>query len=133
MAIMRREFDLSEEDLGFLNSNGYVWETFIWKNQHWLVINDYPISNGYNVKRSNIALRLEGYPTTQIDMAYFYPQLSRKDGVAIKTVSNSNLDNKIYQQWSRHRTSNNPWVPGEDDISTHLLMFDYLLENELTR
>ncbi len=80
------------------------------------------------------ALRIEpNYPDTQIDMVYFSPSFTRADNKAIKAVTAQNFDGKIWQQWSRHRTGKNPWRPGVDDISTHLLLVDYWLKSELNK
>jgi hypothetical protein len=35
-----------------------------------------------------------------------------------------------FQQWSRHRTQQNAWRPGEDDISTYLSLVDDWLRRE---
>lgn len=129
---MRMQFNLPEEDVNFLDSLGLPWET-LKEGHHWLLIHDYPLPEGYKLKSTMIGLRLEGYPTSQIDMAYFWPALQRKDEREIKALAMIPLDGKQFQQWSRHRTANNPWIPGDDNIQTHLDMFNFLLTNELTR
>ncbi len=131
---MRRQFNLPENDVEFLDSKGFLWETLLESNFRWLLINDYPIPDGFNVQRATIALNTDiNYPNTQIDMAFFYPSLSKINNRIISAVSPRFIDLREFQQWSRHRTSSNPWKPGEDDISTHLGMFDLILINELSR
>lgn len=131
---MRRQFNLPENDIDFLDSRGFQWETLLESNFRWLLIHDYPIPKGFNVQHAMIALSTDvHYPTTQIDMAFFYPHLSKRNGNIINAVSPRPIDGKDFQQWSRHRTANNPWKSGEDDISTHLGMFDQILIQELTR
>ena len=66
-------------------------------------------------------------------MVYFYPALALTSGTAIKQLTPSQIDGKQYQQWSRHRTSANPWRPGLDNICTHLLQVDSWLERELKK
>ena len=66
-------------------------------------------------------------------MAFFFPALARLDGKAINAATPLQRDGKTFQQWSRHRTGQNPWRPGEDDVSTHLVLVEYWLEKELTR
>jgi len=34
------------------------------------------------------------------------------------------LDNKTFQQWSRHRTPANPWREGVDNLGTHVPLAD---------
>ena len=74
-----------------------------------------------------------GYPDAQLDMVYFFPPLARADGGAIGALTPRRFDEKDWQQWSRHRTQQNPWRPGEDDIAGHLMLVDYWLRRELPR
>lgn len=133
MADMRRQFDLPETDVDFLNSLGLPWEALKESNSMWLIIHGYSVPDGYKCQNVFIALQLQGYPTSQIDMASFSPPLVRKDEKAINAASPITIDSKVFQQWSRHRTPKNPWTPGEDNIETHLHMFNHLILNELTR
>ena len=130
---MRRDFPLPESDVTFLDSLGLPWETLKDSGHHWLIIYGYPVPAGYNVEKADIAMRLEGYPVTQIDMAYFFPFLSRLDQKQINNLTPYPIAGKQWQQWSRHRTSNNPWRVGIDDISTHLMMFDDCLADEFKK
>ena len=133
---MRRDFDLPEEDEEFLTASGYAWETIIETQVNprdpprWLVIADFPIPEGYNHQRATIALRLPpSYPDDQIDMAYFAPSLALRTGHSIKNLSDTKIDGKSFQQWSRHRTAENPWRPGLDNVGTHLVSVrDWLIK-----
>lgn len=73
------------------------------------------------------------YPDDDIDMIYFYPPLALTNGKGIAQLSPITLDGKQYQQWSRHRTKENPWRPGLDSVCTHLLQADSWLERELRK
>jgi hypothetical protein len=127
---MRREFALPEEDTQYLTTSGFIWET-IKENGNWVLIHSYPVPDGYNVKEVSVALRVDpGYPSSQIDMAYFYPQLQRMDGKVIGALSAQVLLGNQWQRWSRHRTGLNPWRPGVDDICTHLALVSHWLERE---
>lgn len=64
-------------------------------------------------------------------MAYFSPGLARKDNQPIgATESTQALDGKSFQRWSRHRTNEAPWRPGDDDVATHLVLVANWLERE---
>lgn len=131
---MRRQFILPESDREFLEARGLDWETISESGSNWLLIHDFPLPQGYNVKKSIVGLMISaGYPEAQIDMAYFFPSLARLDGKAIHAATPLQRDGKTFQQWSRHRTAQNPWRPGEDDVSTHLALVEHWLEKELTR
>ncbi len=131
---MRRTFDLPEADVEHLRARGLSWEARVVGAVRWLFIKDWPVPPGYNRKKVQLALRIEpSYPTTQIDMAYFAPALARKDGKPIAAVIIMTIGRKKFQRWSRHRTISNPWRPGEDDLSTHLLLVEDWLVRELTK
>lgn len=127
---MRRMFQLPEDDVSFLDTQGYVWETIV-ANGNWLIIHNYSVPNGYNTKAVKLALRIEGgYPLSQIDMVYFHPPLKRVDGKPINALATQPIENEQWQRWSRHRTPVNPWRSGLDDVSTHLSLVNNWLERE---
>lgn len=131
---MRRHFALPEADEEFLNSSGLRWETLLESGVRWLLVHDFPVPPGYNVATVTVALRIEtGYPDAQLDMAYFFPALARADGRPIGALSSQALDGKTLQRWSRHRTGENPWRPGIDDVSTHLMLVENWFRREFQK
>lgn len=128
---LRRQFVLGEDDQKALNARGQRWETVVEGNQRWLVIHDYPVGEGYNHSAVQTGLMIgTTYPDTQIDMVYFCPDLHRRDGRPVRALASHRFDGKTWQRWSRHRTSQNPWRPGIDNIATHLELVDYWLRRE---
>lgn len=129
---VRQNFTLPEEDIDTLNEMGLLWEALS-QPAMWLIIYDYPIPEGYNVRKALVALQItSSYPATQIDMAHFHPPLKKNNGKEISTVTNHMIDGKLFQQWSRHRNSGE-WKPGVDCIATHLALVDNWLMIDLTR
>ncbi len=125
------DFILPEDDVDYLEETYSSWKTVLEGAHRWIVIDSYPVPKGYNVSFVNLALRIDaGYPNSQIDMVYFYPLLNRVDGKPIGALVNQSLMNLNFQRWSRHRTAQNPWRPGLDNIQTHLLLVDYWLQRE---
>jgi hypothetical protein len=125
----RRQFLLSEEDIEHLTARGLPWETVVDGGGQWLILHDFPIPRGYSNDRVSVAIQMTpGYPTAPLDMAYFYPGLSRSDNKGIPAITAQILDGKTWQRWSRHRTQENPWRPGEDSIVTHLALIEWWLE-----
>lgn len=132
--VLRREFELLEEDEAYLATLQLPWEAAKLANQNWVLVHDYPIVDGYNVKKATMAIRMiGGYPTSGLDMVYFYPSLSRVDQQPIGALTGHPLDGKTYQQWSRHRTSANPWRVDIDNLSTHIPLADFWLSNEFVK
>ena len=70
------------------------------------------------------------YSDSQIDMVYFKPGLARRDGKGINNLSQMTIAGQTWQQWSRHRTQQNPWRSGIDDIASHLGLVDEWLRRE---
>jgi len=132
--VLRKEFELLEEDEAYLSTLRLPWEAAKLANQNWLLVHDYPIADGYNVKTATMAIRIVGgYPTSGLDMVYFYPALSRADQQPVGALTNHPLDGKAYQQWSRHRTATNPWRTDIDNLSTHIALADFWLANEFVK
>ena len=131
---MRRQFEVTETDHEFLDTLGAPWETIVEKGVHWVLIHEFKIPTGYNHTQAMLGLRIEdGYPATQIDMAYFFPVLARSDGKKINNLSSQDIDGKKFQRWSRHRTQVNCWREGVDDVSTHVSLVKHWLRREFDR
>jgi hypothetical protein len=129
---LRRDFKLAAEDAEYLDSLKLPWETVRELNGTLLlIIGGWSLPAGYNVPLAKLVLVIpQGYPDTQVDMAYFSPALSRRDGKQINNLSSIQWQVGTFQQWSRHRTGANPWRPGTDDFSTHLSLVDDFLRRE---
>lgn len=117
----RRQFTLAAEDVAFLDGLGLHWEALREANRLWVIIYDVPLPRGFQVATSNVAIEIAaGYPTSQLDMAYFCPALHRQDGKTIACVEAiEQVDGKGWQRWSRHRTGTSVWVPGVDNLESH--------------
>ena len=131
---MRKNFILPEGDQAYVNVLNLPWETILDGSNQWLVIHKFPVPAGYNCTEVSVALMIPpGYPVTQLDMAYFFPHLCRTDNRPIAALTHQMIDGKTFQRWSMHRTGENPWRPGVDDISTHLAMVAFWFERELKK
>lgn len=131
---LRRDFDLLPEDEKFLEDYGLPWETILDGSQ-WVLIHEFPTHEGYNHRRMTVAIRIEtGYPNNELNMAYFFPALARKDGRKIgATEATQAIDGKTYQRWSRHRTAENPWKIGRDSLGTHVILIEDWLAREFEK
>lgn len=132
---LRRQFDLLPDDQRFLDEYGLPWETIVDGSQ-WVLIHEFPTQHeGYNHTTVTAAIRLEtGYPNVPLDMVYFAPALSRRDGKPIgATQATQVIDGATHQRWSRHRTANHPWQPGIDNLGTHILLIEDWLAREFEK
>jgi hypothetical protein len=128
---VRRQFDLPEDDVETLEALGLPWETLALGGARWVIVSGFPVPEGYTHTSADVAVQISpGYPTAQLDMAYFNPPLARRDGQPIGALSSLSLDGKVWQRWSRHRTSTNPWRPGVDDLGSHLRSVEDWLARE---
>lgn len=117
---MRRQFLLPEEDTEQLDSLGVEWETLREPNGQWLLLHGFLFPSGYNPATGSVAVQIPGnYPVAGLDMAYFFPHLSRVDGQPLRqTDARVRVDGKDWQRWSRHYS----WVPGQHNIGTHVVL-----------
>ncbi|MCE7995009.1 MAG: hypothetical protein HEP71_23730 [Roseivirga sp.] len=121
-------FRLPEEDELFLKNLGLPAEIIKEGATRWLIIKGYLLPEGYTSSKADVAILLHPqYPQVQLDMIYIHPAIQRVDRKLIRQLSNQIIGGRTFQRWSRHRNRGNPWIPGDDNISTHLdLMMDCL-------
>ena len=131
---LRRDFALPPDDVKFLDDYELPWEAII-DGSPWVLIHDFPTPPGYSHAKVTAAIRIEtGYPNTELNMVYFFPALTRRDGQPIKaTEAPQPLDGKTFQRWSRHRTAQNPWKIGQDNIGSHIFLIEDWLEREFEK
>jgi hypothetical protein len=130
----RRNFPLPEEDVDFLESTGLEWETVTEENIKRVIIKKLPTPAGYKNEHADLNVRIEAaYPDTQIDMVYFYPPIVRIDNKPISATADDAFEGKVWQRWSRHRTAQNPWRPGLDNLGTHIALVKEWLNLELKK
>jgi hypothetical protein len=130
----RKQFELLDEDVEFLQSLGLQWETLSESTGMWILIYDYPVYSGYTTQKVTVAVKVEpGYPRAQLDMAYFFPALCRRDGQSIGATSPQQIDGKLFQRWSRHRTGQNPWREGFDNLCTHMGLVSHWFKQEFEK
>ena len=127
----RRDFQLPATDEEYLVGLGLRWETLREVQVQWLILRGWKIPAGYNMGTVDLALLIpSNYSDSQIDMVYFNPPLSRIDGRGIGALSTQVIAGAVWQRWSRHRTQQNPWRPGIDDVASHLSLVDEWLRRE---
>jgi hypothetical protein len=130
----RRDFTLSARDIATLEALGLPWEAVREGNVCYLLIYGFPLPEGYTAKAVDVAITVEaGYPDTKMDMASFSPALIRTNGRDIIKTSSPQFCGRSWQQWSRHRQEQDKWMPGVDDLATHLACVRMWLTAEVTR
>lgn len=128
---LRRQFQLPQDDVRYLEGLGLPWEAVLDGGSQWLLVHKWKVREGYNHGEVSLALLIPpSYSDSQIDMVYFNPGLSRVDGRSINALSSHTILGAEWQRWSRHRTGSNPWRPGEDDVASHLCLVDDWLGRE---
>ena len=128
----RREAPALDQDRVFLDTYGLPWEIVV-DGSIWVLIHNFSLPKGYSSERVTLAIRLEGgYPLAALDMMYVHPHLTRLDG---KLIGQANVVQHIngipFQRWSRHRAPDNPWVPGQDSLETHIYLVEECFEAEM--
>ncbi len=91
-------------------------------------------STGEEIAYFKTTMEKSGYPIAALDMVYVFPALVRRDGRPIpQTNAVQQLDGKSWQRWSRHRTAENPWRPGEDCVEHHIFLVEDWFAREFSR
>ena len=128
----RRSVALLDHDRVFLESYGLPWESIV-DGSRWVLLHRFALPSGASASEVTVAIRMEdGYPLAQLDMMYVHPAIVRLDGRPIpQTNVTQQLDDKIFQRWSRHRTQDNPWVAGQDSLETHIYLIEDCFKSEL--
>ena len=130
MTTLRRTFSLLEVDKEFLNANYPQWETIMDGATPWLILNNFPVPEGYDYRQVQVAIQISsGYPNAPLDMVYLLPGISRINGRQINNLSLQVIDGKSWQRWSRHYS----WRIGVDDLSTHIERAKSWLSDELSK
>lgn len=130
----RRQFTLPAEDITFLDGLGLHWEAIAEGGNFWVVIYRVPLPVGFTERTTDVAIQImPGYPTSPLDMAYFYPPVLRQDGGKIACADAAqNLDGRTWQRWSRHRIGATAWIPGEDNLERHFMFMQDWWAREIT-
>lgn len=131
----RRNFDLPQEDIDFLERMKLDWEAIREGSTQWLLIHDYELPCGYEQENVSVAFLIPNtYPNGALDMAFYYPHITRVDKKQINRANHlQHIDGKSWQRWSRHRTNENQWDPELDSILTHFELMDSWIKNELKK
>jgi hypothetical protein len=129
-----REFSLLPKDHQFLEVSCYRWRTIAQGAKRWLIVENYPLPEGYSADSVSVALDVPiSYPVEQIDMFYVYPRVTLRSGSAIPQVATSlAIVGKLYQRWSRHRPNRDDWNPEVDCIETHFELVEESLMREVS-
>jgi hypothetical protein len=130
-AARRVEFAMLPQDERHLDDLGLRWETLVDAGRRWLILRNYPVSPGYRVSVTDIAIEVPvSYPGAQLDMFYCSPPLALMSGAMIEqTQHTETVTGMPFQRWSRHR----PWDAARDTLATHLALVDESLRREVER
>lgn len=113
------DFLLPDEDEEFLTAHfPSRWCKREEEGEIGIIISDYPLpADLYTADKSDLMLIIPAdYPTSGLDMFYFSPELSRKDGRTINAIAKEIHFEREWQRWSRHYE----WEPGTDSIVSHI-------------
>ena len=131
---LSQTFELPEAECRYLDRLGLTWECIREGGASLAHCPRVANTRGYNHRQVDLALMIPPlYPDAQIDMVYFKPFLARTDGRAIQNLTECVIQRERWQRWSRHRTQQNPWRCGVDDVASHLALVDEWLRREFER
>ncbi len=116
---------LTEDDIQFLYGLGYDWHIIQEAGAWAVVIRNYRLPYGYSPQAVDLMVRVPPqYPCAALDMFNVQPPVQRADGRPLANLATVYFQGSTWQQWSRHREPNMPWVPGLDSLATHMALVD---------
>ena len=121
------DFPLTDDDREFLDANFDRWKPVAEDSKYGIIIYNYKLPEKYTPECSDLMILIPNdYPTSALDMFYFSPSISRKDGRYIDALSDEHHFEKSWQRWSRHYT----WDPNIHNIAYHVSLVKNILKDE---
>lgn len=120
---------LLDEDLGRLREQGLDYDLLFAQPEIGIVVRQVPLPSGvFSKPATDMLLKTTVlYPQSEMDMFWVEPDLVLASG-AEPAASNAEVHfGRTWRRFSWHR--NCPWVPGRDDLLTHLEFARARLEN----
>lgn len=107
------------DDIDYLLSKGYVFESNQDGNTIHIIIHDYQFPESYQPRQTSILLILPaGYPNAMPDMFWTHPDVKLNNGSwPLSSEHHQEFSGKSWQRWSRHI---NTWRPGIDNLKTFM-------------
>lgn len=133
MADLRRDFDLPEEDVQFLNSLGLKWEAIQEGSVRAIILYGFLMPQPFQPTEVNLKIKIPNDYTSgaALDMFFTDSHIARSDGASIKALTESAVfDGKKWWQWSRHYPKGTKWRPGTDNLGTHISFVQHVLDEE---
>jgi hypothetical protein len=122
---------LLDEDREFLDSLGLRWEFVTEGSTRAVVISGVQVPAAYRPSPIDIMIQVPpNYPAAPLDMFWCSPALTRVDQRAIPQLVVQAFAGRSWQRWSRHRSGATRWRAGIDNLATHFLLVQAVLEAE---
>lgn len=124
-------FPLSDDDHEYLESLGLRWESIVEARARGVVIHDFPVPPKFRPDKTDLMIQVPpNYPTAPLDMFWCSPPLHRVDKQPIPQLAQQSFAGRSWQRWSRHRSGAVRWRPGIDNLATHIVLVQAVLEAE---
>ncbi len=133
MANLRRDFDLPEEDIQFLDGLNLEWEAVQEGRSRAVILHGFLMPKPFQPTEVSLKIKMPHEYSTgaALDMFFTDALITRTDGNAIKALTESAVFNgKKWWQWSRHYPDNTKWRPGTDNLGTHISFIQHVLDEE---
>ena len=122
-----KDFPLTDDDEEFLDASFDRWKPVTKDGQHGIIIYNYKLPKKYEPQCSDLMIIIPNdYPAAALDMFYFSPGISRKDGRDINALTNEDHFGKSWQRWSRHYA----WDPNIYNVAYHMSFVKNKLEKD---
>lgn len=124
---------LAPIDEGYLRSKGLAFEVTVEQGLILVVIEKYPLPDGYDRPTTDLLLRLpQGFPDAQPDMFWCDPPI-RIAGTGAFPQAADLMEvylGRTWQRFSRHLSAG-AWTPGTDNLGSYMSLVGAELERSL--
>jgi hypothetical protein len=124
---------LAPGDEAYLRDKGLEFEIFTDQGLICVVIKDYPLPSGYDVRTTDVLLRLPpGFPDAQPDMFWCNPPV-RLGASGNYPQAADLMEQYLGNTWQRFSRHLNPgvWKPGTDSLGSYMALIGAELERSV--
>ena len=133
MADPRRNFNLPDEDIQFLDNLNLKWESIQEANKRAVIMYGFLFPEVFTPQEVDLKIKMPmDYSSgAALDMFFTNIHVTRKDAVDIpRQTESEQFDGKRWWQWSRHYPNNCKWRSGINNLVTHVCHVQHILDEE---
>lgn len=130
---LRRDFDLPDDDIQFLDGLNLEWEAIQEASKRAVLMYGFLFPDVFMPQKIDVKIKMPNDYSSgaALDMFFTNVLVKRTDGIEIQRLTESELfSGQRWWQWSRHYPNNCKWRPGINSLVTHICHIQSILDEE---